>query len=211
MRLTPERILIAAMAVFAVIGSVAVALHDIRLGAHDDPVPPSFLIEPAHGVATVVDPGQEAAHWFARVKARCNVLEVMDNLRRDPAPGHDQGTMYEAACYALAGEIDLARGAIQSLPPEARLEAAGVVFGVGHPAADAGDELAAGPLMELVVEYWPNHYMALYHAGAAAFERGESARARGYLERFLSEYGVDDGWRANAERMIAEASPSVGR
>ncbi|HIF22582.1 MAG TPA: hypothetical protein EYQ27_11915 [Gemmatimonadetes bacterium] len=53
----------------------------------------------------------------------------------------------------------------------------GVVLGVGHPAADAGDDVAAGPLMELVVEFWPSHYMALYHAGAPRFEAGDTARA----------------------------------
>ncbi len=83
-----------------------------------------------------------------------------------------------------------------------RHHAAGVVFNAGHPAADAGDEVAAGPLMELVVEYWPNHYMALYHAGAAAFERGDHEPAWDYLERFLVEYAVEDGWRSNAEEML---------
>jgi hypothetical protein len=76
------------------------------------------------------------------------------------------------------------------------------VFDIGHPAADAGDELAAGPLMELVVEFWPNHYMALYHAGAAAFERAELEKAEGYLTRFLAEYDVEDGWRSSALGML---------
>jgi tetratricopeptide (TPR) repeat protein len=110
--------------------------------------------------------------------------------------------MHEAACYALAGKVDLARSSILSLPESQRYHAAGVVFGAGHPAADRGDELAAGPLMELVVEFWPNHYMALYHAGAAAFERGEYEKADGYLNRFLQEYAVEDGWRSNALAMI---------
>jgi cytochrome c-type biogenesis protein CcmH/NrfG len=76
------------------------------------------------------------------------------------------------------------------------------VFDAVHPAADAGDETSAGPLMELVVEFWPNHYMALYHAGAAAFERGEHGPAWNYLERFLEEYQVEDGWRTNAQAML---------
>jgi len=77
-----------------------------------------------------------------------------------------------------------------------------VVFNAGHPAADAGDELAAGPLMELVVEFWPNHYMALYHAGAAAYQRGERQLAQGYLTRFLANYAVEDGWRSSAVSML---------
>lgn len=56
--------------------------------------------------------------------------------------------------------------------------------------------------MELVVEFWPNHYMALYHAGAAAFEMGDAKRAHGYLTRFLQHYSVEDGWRSNALSML---------
>ena len=81
---------------------------------------------------------------------------------------------------------------------------AGVVFNAGHPAADAGDDIAAGPLMELVVEFWSNHYMALYHAGAARFELGDHEVAEGYLERFLVEYAVADGWRSNALAMLEQ-------
>ena len=79
-----------------------------------------------------------------------------------------------------------------------------MVFGAGHPAADAGDELAAGPLMELVVEFWPNHYQALYHAGAARFQRGDYAEAEPYLREFLRYYEQEDGWRRNAETMLSE-------
>ena len=110
--------------------------------------------------------------------------------------------MYKAACFALAGRIDRAREVIERLPPGVRYQAAGVVFEAGHPAADAGDDVAAGPLMELVVEFWPNHYMALYHAGAARFERGDYGGAEGYLKRFLEEYKLDDGWTGSARSML---------
>ena len=94
--------------------------------------------------------------------------------------------MHEAACYALAGRIASAREVILTLPEEMRYRAAGVVFEAGHPAADAGDDVAAGPLMELVVEFWPNHYMALYHAGAARFEQGSQVgRAVGSSQRLV--------------------------
>ncbi len=79
-----------------------------------------------------------------------------------------------------------------------------VVFEVGHPAADAGDDVGAGPLMELVVEFWPNHYMALCHAGDASFEVGDAPRARDYLERFLQEYKIEDGWWSNAHAILSE-------
>ena len=112
--------------------------------------------------------------------------------------------MHEAACLALAGRIDDARARLLTLSSEDQWRGAGVVFGVGHPAADAGDDVAAGPLMELVVEFWPNHYMALYHAGAARFEAGDSAQAKEYLERFLEEYAIEDRWRSSARAMLSE-------
>ena len=132
----------------------------------------------------------------------CNAVDIDTRLRWQPAPGTPEGDMHKSACYALAGRIDEARRVIEGLPQDVRYRAAGVVFNAGHPAADAGDEIAAGPLMELVVEYWPNHYMALYHAGAAAYERGDFDAAPDYLERFLAEYSVEDGWRSNAIEML---------
>ena len=46
--------------------------------------------------------------------------------------------------------------------------------------------------------------LKLYHAGAARFQAGDSARASEYLERFLQEYAIEDGWRDNARAMLAE-------
>ncbi len=79
-----------------------------------------------------------------------------------------------------------------------------VVFGVAHPVADAGDNEAAEPIMALVVEFWPNHYMPLYHAGAARFETGDYQAAVGYLSRFLDNYEPDDGWRKSAISMLED-------
>ena len=56
--------------------------------------------------------------------------------------------------------------------------------------------------MELVVEFWPNHYMALYHAGAARFALGEPEAARRYLTSFLQHYEWDDGWTRSAHAML---------
>ena len=151
----------------------------------------------------VVDP-TDAAAWFRSVKPYCNPVEVVTQLTRSPAPRWADGTAYEAACYALAGRIDMARKRILQLPEDERWSAAGVVFNVGHPVADAGDDLAAGPIMGLVVEFWPNHYMALYHAGAARYALGDHGSAHKYLVSFLEYYDPDDGWRRNALSMIAE-------
>lgn len=194
MRTRPETILITVMAVFAALGVTAVLLDDTRLGAHD-PVP---------GVETMlVDPFPGSADgWFVSSRPHCNPVEVETHLRARPAPDGPRGRMYEAGCLALAGEVEAARWVIDGLSPDLRDDAAGLVFQVVHPAADAGGDVAAGLAMELVVQYLPSHPMALYHAGAGAWERGDDEAGRGYLERFLAVYPVEDGWRASAVAML---------
>jgi hypothetical protein len=87
---------------------------------------------------------------------------------------------------------------IDLLQPQEQYRAAGIVFDVAHPVADAGDDRSAGPIMELVIHYWPNNYMALYHAGMSEYTLNQHALAREHLESFLSLYHEDDGWRRNA-------------
>jgi len=195
-RYKPETILIAAMSVFALTGAVAMALQETGR--------PSRAVEPAVVTTTirVVDDDGDAEVWFGSVRSSCNAVEVDTRLKAQPAPPTPQGDMRKATCYALAGRIDQARQVIDGLPEALRQQAAGLVFEAAHPAADAGDDLAAGPLMELVLQYWPTHYMALYHAGAARFEHGDYDLAKDYLERFLSEYATKDGWRSNAVSML---------
>jgi cytochrome c-type biogenesis protein CcmH/NrfG len=89
-----------------------------------------------------------------------------------------------------------------SLPTRLRPLAAGIVFNVGHPVADAGDDASAGPIMRLVVEYTPENYMALYHAGISEYQLGQYDYARTHLERFLELYQPEDGWRANAQEVL---------
>ena len=148
-------------------------------------------------------PANTGDSWFDAAKGSCNSVEVGTYLRTNPAPEGFDGAAYGAACLALAGRIDDARARILDLTPDERWSAAGVVFEAGHPAADAGDDVAAGPLMELVVEFWPNHYMALYHAGAARYQRGDVEESRDYLERFLQHYDANDGWTRSAREMLA--------
>lgn len=198
MRQKPETILIAVMSVFALAGAVAMALQRAERQRH------TVDLSVVTTQAPVVDDASGAEAWFRSVRPFCNAVEVDTRLKAQPAPPTMQGTMRKATCYALAGRIDRAREAIDGLPRSLRQQAAGLVFEAGHPAADAGDDVAAGPLMELVLEYWPTHYMALYHAGAARFERGDYDVAKGYLERFLSEYATRDGWRSNAVSMLDE-------
>ncbi len=195
-----EVILILAVCFFAITGVAGLAFDSGPMPqVTGDPI----YVRPADPV----DPGQpvDAASWFRSVRQHCNPVEVETYMKWQPAPPSPDGHMHKAACFALAGRIELAREVIETLPPDSRYRAAGVVFEAGHPAADAGDDIAAGPLMELVVEYWPNHYMALYHAGAARFEIGDHAVAADYLERFLVEYEVEDGWTRSARSMLEQA------
>lgn len=147
-------------------------------------------------------PAAGAVGWFQSIKPFCNTVEAEVALRNSPAPEGPQGVAYTAACLALAGRIDAARQAILSLPVSDRHHAAGIVFNVAHPIADAGDDRSAGPIMGLVVEFWPNHYMALYHAGMASYGLGYAELARKYLEDFLGLYEQEDGWRANAQDVL---------
>jgi len=188
---------IGAVAAFALVGTWAVTFDRFA-----EPAP--LLVEPPIAIVEPAIVPTDAAAWFGMVRQYCNPVEVETRMRFEPAPVTPEGTMYEAACFALAGKIDRARELVMTLEAGLRPQAAGVVFEAGHPAADAGDDIAAGPLMELVVEFWPNHYMALYHAGAARYETGDYAVARKYLEAFMVEYGNEDGWRGSARGMLED-------
>src|ERR1043166_10348552 len=118
--------------------------------------------------------------------------------QQSPPPKTVAGAGYQAACYALAGHIDDARRVIDKLAPDERYKATGIVFEVGHPVADAGDDRSAGPIMELVLDYWPNNYMALYHAGMSEYSLGQPELSRTHLRSFLQLYTQDDGWWRNA-------------
>ena len=153
-------------------------------------------VAPAAGVAA------DGAAWFARMKPFCNPLEVELRMRGAPAPPGVHGAGFAAACWAVAGRIDRAREVIDALPPADRPAAAGVVFEVGHPIADMGDDLSAGPIMSLVVDYQTANYMALYHAGLAYDATGRFDLARRHLIEFLGLYDVEDGWRSNARAVL---------
>jgi tetratricopeptide (TPR) repeat protein len=148
----------------------------------------------------------KAGSWFARIKPFCNAVEVEVQQQQLPPPAGADGAGYAAACYALAGKIDRARQAIDALPSRQRPAAAGIVFQVGHPVADAGDDASAGPIMRLVVEYQPDNYMALYHAGVSEYMLGQLDYARTHLEKFLQLYTPEDGWRANAREVLGRIS-----
>jgi len=140
----------------------------------------------------------DAAQWFRRARPYCNSVEVATLQRTSPPPATVDGAGFHAACLALAGRIDDARRIIDGVAAGNRNQAVNIVFEVGHPVADAGDDRSAGPIMELVVDYWPNHYMALYHAGMAEYMLGQRELAKHNLSEFLRFYAEKDGWRTNA-------------
>lgn len=159
----------------------------------------SIPIHPVAGSGT-------AGEWFQAIRPYCNSVEVETRHRWLPPPEGPDGAAFSAACYAMAGRIDRARDIILMQPEPNRWRTVGVVFDVAHPVADAGDDLSAGPIMELVVEFWPNHYMALYHAGMSRYALGQPARARDHLETFLMYYEQNDGWTRNARQVLEELS-----
>ncbi|HVH69330.1 MAG TPA: tetratricopeptide repeat protein [Gemmatimonadales bacterium] len=161
-------------------------------------------VAPAHvSPPAVAGFGGSAGEWFAAMKPYCNAVEVELAQRQHPPPATLEGQGLSAACYALGGKIDQARGIISELPTQDRYRAVGIVFNVAHPVADAGDDRSAGPIMELVLEYWPNHYMALYHAGMSEYALGQLALARTHLQSFLVNYHENDGWTRNAREVLA--------
>ena len=118
-------------------------------------------------------------------------------------PTGTAGTGQAAACLAIAGRVEAAREVILGLPAPLRDDAVNYVFTVAHPVADAGDDESAGPIMEMVVEFQPDQYMALYHAGIAEAARGDDDKARRHLTRFLTIYQARDGWTHNARTALA--------
>jgi hypothetical protein len=199
------------LAAFAYLGLCAYAVN-ARAGAPQPlsvPQPVAAHAEPR--AAPGFDPGgATGGGWFARVRAMCNPVEVDVGMRNTPPPSGFEGRAYQAACYALAGRIDQARGAIGSLPAGQRAGAADILLSIADPVADAGDDRAAGPMMRLVLEFSPDSYIALYHAGMSEYALRERDAARQHLRRFLQVYGAEDGWRGRAKEVLGEMGVAVG-
>ncbi|HET9034971.1 MAG TPA: serine/threonine-protein kinase [Myxococcaceae bacterium] len=140
--------------------------------------------------------------WLNRVRPRCNAVEALQVMLRDPPPATPEGAGAGAACLALGGKMDAARTLIVALPVGQRALATGVVFEAGHPAADMGDDVSAAPIMKLVLEFWPENYQALYHAGMSEYALGRPSDARPLLEKFLELYTRDDGFTRAAKQAL---------
>lgn len=140
--------------------------------------------------------------WYQQIKPHCNSVEVMTAMKKFPPLKTADGVGFAAGCYGLAGKIEQADQLIQTLPNSQQFRAAGIVFAIGHPVADAGDDESAGPIMELVIKYQPQNFMAVYHAGMSEYVLGDHEQAKINLQKFLTLYQREDGWRRNAIEVL---------
>ena len=56
--------------------------------------------------------------------------------------------------------------------------------------------------MRLVTDFQPWNYMAQYHAGMSFYVTGDHELSRVHLRKFVEQYGIEDGWRANAHEIL---------
>jgi hypothetical protein len=127
----------------------------------------------------------------------CTSLEAEEVIRASSMTALERVT-----CLAVAGKIDHARMLLLAMNEAMRSHAIVQVFNLAHPIADRGDDASAGPIMALVVEFWPDNYMAVFHAGMAEFALGHDPLASAHLERFLAMYPSHDVWRMRAEQAL---------
>lgn len=161
----------------------------------------ALLVAIAMGIATLLyqlaaqrsSPATAAPQLGA---AHCTPLDAEQKIR---TMADDE----RVTCLAVAGKVDRARTILRSMPEADRGRAISAVFQVAHPIADSGDDQSAGPIMALVAEFWPDNYMAVFHAGMAEFALGRDDAARIQLQRFLTMYRADDVWRNRAIRALA--------
>ena len=135
---------------------------------------------------------------FAELRAHCTPLDATLYIARAMLPAVERAT-----CLALAGKIDSARNMLHAMRAAERTTAITTIFALAHPIADAGDDRSAGPMMALVVEIWPENYMAMFHAGMAQYALGHDVMANNYLRRFLAMYAPRDVWRQRASDALA--------
>lgn len=132
------------------------------------------------------------------VPNNCTALQVETYLAQQP-----QLTAAERInCWAAAGKLERARVELMQLDGAQRQQAVAALFDLAHPIADAGDDRSAGPIMKLIIELWPENYMAMFHVGMAEFALGQDGDATEHLQRFLQMYQANDVWRARANQAL---------
>jgi hypothetical protein len=190
-------------------GAAVVAVAALAIARVSLPRALPHLVQPS--AASAPRPNLSSGRaWLERVRPHCNAVEATQALARNPPPAGAEGTGAGAACLALAGKSEAARRMIRGLPEEQRVQAAAVVFDAGHPVADMGDDVSAAPIMTLVLEFWPDNFQALYHAGMSEYALGRPAEALPLLQRFMQLYQPNDYFKQSAIRAmerIAEGMP----
>jgi serine/threonine protein kinase len=189
--------------IFATVGAILVTICSLSLKFHRLQ-PEVVTTTTTTNIATTPASGSSAQQWYSNIKPRCNAVEVMTAIQASNPPSDWEGRGYAAACYALAGKIDAADRAICQLDPQTRAQAVNIVFTIGHPVADAGDDRSAGPMMELVLKYWPQNYLAMYHAGMSAYALNDLPLSKQRLTDFLNTYKAQDGWTNNARVVLGK-------
>ena len=153
----------------------------------------AFALAVAAGVVTLLVQRQapreaeERRPVVAHELAGCTALTVAQTIRDPNLSEPDR-----VACLAVAGDLEGARRRLRGMPSADQAIAISRVFAIAHPIADSGDDRSAGPIMALVVEFAPDNYMAVFHAGMAAFALGDDVTAARQLQRFLEMYSPHD-------------------
>ncbi len=188
----------------ALAGAGVVATAFFRSAPEARVTPPVVVVSPPRPVPPVVSPpALTPADWFSASRSRCNNLEVGPLMARSGPPAGADGAGFGAGCYALAGRIEDAQKVIQALPTAAeRTRAAERVFEIAHPVADQGEDAAAGPMMEIVLQFSPDNVQALFHAGMAEYAQGSTLQAKQRLEQFMKLYRVEDGFTGQARGVL---------
>ena len=96
-------------------------------------------------------------------------------------------------------------------PPGERGQASAIVFDIGHPVADAGDDRSAGPIMELVLEFLARElHSTLPRRDVGG--RARPTRSRRGLTCAVSSNSIpsNDGWRSNAIEVLGRLDKAQG-
>lgn len=150
-------------------------------------------------VAMIIVGGSE---WFKTIRPYCNPVEVEAYMVKIPPPDTVEGTGYAAACLALANKIDRARVVILDLNEKDRPRASEILFEMGKPIADTGDNHSSAPIMRLVLEFSPDNAEALFYAGTSEYALGELRQAKTHLSRFVQLYKKRDMMSNSAYEML---------
>lgn len=64
--------------------------------------------------------------------------------------------------------------------------------------------------MDLVLEFWPENFQAMYHAGMSAYGQKDFVKAKAQLERFREMYKNEDFFGQNAKRALERMGQGLG-